>query len=844
MPVDVSTRYVGVHLKSPIIIASSGLTETVERMAKAQEAGAGAVVMKSLFEEEVCREAPTPRYKLIQHDSEGRETFTFFSYEQASEWGPERYAEEVIRAKKELSIKIIPSLNCLKVETWAEWAKVMEGAGADIIELNTSCPHGSITFRGRRVEETIADVVTAVKKAVKVPVVAKISPMLTSPMALVKMLADAGVEGVTIFNRMTALDIDTETEKPILHGGYAGHGGPWAILYPLRWITAIRPEVKIDISGSGGVTSGEDVVKYLLAGANAVQVCTAVYLNGFGVITKIIDELKAWMEKKGYSKLDDFRSHVIGRIVGTNDVDRRHLFRADISRDLVAPCRGECPDGVPAMGYVRMAAEGKWEQAYTLIKGHDPLQKTLGHVCSHFCETACTRALVDEAISIRGIKRAVIEWAEKKGLTFEVKKASSNGKKVAVVGSGPAGLTAAYELALARYSVTIFEKEKKAGGMLRYGIPAFRLPREVIDSDVANVTKLGVEITTNSAVNDVMALRKQYDAVVLAAGAWASHKLDIPGEDNQGVIDSLDLLYKANTGMKLEKLGKVAVIGGGNTAMDAARAAVRLGAETVYLVYRRTRDEMPAIREEIKAAEREGVRILYLAVPVEIKGTKKVQAVRIAPAYLEEPDASGRRRPKEAAEAKPYDLTVDTVVTALGQVVPDKLAGASVKNAEALAKKGIFVAGDCAHGAASIVEAVASGRKAAAMVDKFIRGKDATVEVALHNRIVEKRDVLSRVKDWREQKRVETKAASGPKTLDTIAEKTFSPEETKLEASRCLACGCGTGCDRCVNVCLYSAVRTADGRNIVDPEECDGCGLCTQICPNKNIKMVNKTEAR
>jgi len=328
---NLRVNFAGLELRNPLVVASAGITETVERMKRYEEEGAAAVVMKSYFEEKICRKAPTPRFKIIRHGSGRFQTFAFYSYEQASEWDLKRYAREVEKAKAKLNIKIIPSINCVSKKGWLTAAKTLEKAGADAIELNTSCPHGSITFSGGAVEQNIVDTVRPVRDAVSLPLIAKISPMLTDPFALVKALEETGMDGVTIFNRQTGLDIDVEEEAPVMHRAYAGFGGPWAIHYPLRWISQIRPQTSLDIAGSGGVWNAEDVVKYLLAGADVVQVCTAIYLRGYGLIRKLLDGLAKFMTEKGYGSVDDFKGNAVPKILTTEQVDRRKRFAAEIT---------------------------------------------------------------------------------------------------------------------------------------------------------------------------------------------------------------------------------------------------------------------------------------------------------------------------------------------------------------------------------------------------------------------------------------------------------------------------------------------------------------------------------
>jgi len=336
---DLSVNYVGLKLRNPVIIASSGLTENLKNMKKCEENGAGALVVKSLFEEEVCRVSPTPRFEIINRSMGPLRSQTFYSFEQASPFGPEEYFKEINKALDVLSIPVIPSINCITDEGWLKYSKMAEEAGAPALELNVSCPHASISFRGQDVDDTILHVARLVRDNVKIPIIVKLPMQLSSPLAVAKALENIGIDGVVMFNRLTGLDIDLETEKPILHGGYAGHGGPWAFNYVLRWISTSRPHLKLSIAGSGGVGSGDDVAKYILAGADVVQICSIVYLMGYEIIPRIIDGLKRFMEKKGYNTLSEFRGKVSGRVIlGNNEIDRRHLYEAYINPDLCTSC--------------------------------------------------------------------------------------------------------------------------------------------------------------------------------------------------------------------------------------------------------------------------------------------------------------------------------------------------------------------------------------------------------------------------------------------------------------------------------------------------------------------------
>lgn len=332
--------YAGVKLRSPVIVSSAGITGTVGRMKRCEENGAGAVVVKSLFEAEVTRIAPTPRFKVIKRDR-GAKSSVMYSYEQASEWGPERHSEEIRNAKKALKIPVIASINCVTDKGWIEYAKLMQDSGADMLELNMSCPHGPQIMSDMDIVKTFRLTTEIVRKAVDIPIIPKMTPQLTDPMSVAKMLEDAGADAVVMFNRFTGLDIDVEDEKPVMHGGYAGHGGSWALHYPLRWISAISPKLKIDVSASGGVSSWEDVVKYLLAGAKTVQVCTAVVVGGYGIIAGLKNGLEEWMTRKKYKSMDEFRGKICSKILSMDEVDRTHKYRAGIDESVCSGC-GTC----------------------------------------------------------------------------------------------------------------------------------------------------------------------------------------------------------------------------------------------------------------------------------------------------------------------------------------------------------------------------------------------------------------------------------------------------------------------------------------------------------------------
>ena len=644
-----------------------------------------------------------------------------------------------------------------------------------------------------------------------------------------------------------------------MHGGYAGHGGPWAIQYPLRWISAIRPHLTIDIAGSGGVSCGGDVVKFILVGANAVQTCSAVVMNGYGIVRELRDGLERWMDEHGYKTLDDFRGKINDRIVGSHDVDRRKRCHAARRREMLAPCKAACPLGVSAQSYVRLVAEGRFDEAVRIVRASNPFQSICGRCCYAPCEDACTRSALGGPIAIRAIKRFVDAWGREHMPLLEQEIAADppTGKRVAIVGSGPAGLTAAHDLALAGHAVTVFEALDQPGGMLRYGIPAYRLPRDLVDEEIQAIERLGVEIRTAQALGrdiTVESLRADgYDAVLLAIGSHKPGSLRVAGEDAEGVMDALDFLKRVNRGQRVDVPLQVAVVGGGNSALDAARCARRLGAQDVYVVYRRTRREMPAHEREIADAEAEGIRILYLALPLSVAVRDgKVAGLRCAAGYLEQQEVAGRRPSRGVAGAE-FTLGVDLVLCAVGQRPDGKAMGtggvAVRDNGTAIADPstcltdadGVFAEGDAAGRPGSVVEAIADGRRAAAAMGRYLAGEP--VEAPLPDAVptpVEARAALTRHIEKPDEPRIAIPERGPAERIGGFGEVELplSEEDARREADRCLACGCGVGCGLCRDVCIYSAIEQVGDTFVIDAEKCDGCGLCAVRCPNNAIELV------
>lgn len=336
---DLSVDFCGIRLRNPIVAAPAGITETAERLKRCEDAGCGAAVIKSYFEYEPARHSPTPRFTVLRHKMGRRGAFALYSFEQANVHGLDEFAEQIRLASEQCDMPVFSSLNCNAPERWEEGAAVSAQAGAKAIELNVSCPHGTHIMAHVSMLDTMIEALDAARRgAPDTPIIPKLTGQLDNPGAVVRGLAEAGAAGVVMFNRFTGLDIDLETEQPIMHGGYAGHGGPWSIHYVLRWISETYPGLPIPIAASGGVTSGGDAAKCILAGATTVQVCTAIVMEGYQVVGDILRELEEWMQRKGHETPAAFRGAVCPKIKGNEDIRREQTCVAEIDADKCVKC--------------------------------------------------------------------------------------------------------------------------------------------------------------------------------------------------------------------------------------------------------------------------------------------------------------------------------------------------------------------------------------------------------------------------------------------------------------------------------------------------------------------------
>ncbi len=459
------------------------------------------------------------------------------------------------------------------------------------------------------------------------------------------------------------------------------------------------------------------------------------------------------------------------------------------------PCVDACPADVDIPGYVALVGEGRYEDAVRLIRKDNPFPTTCAYVCEHPCERKCRRRIIDSPINIRGLKRAAVDYAAK---TPAEKCAPSTGKKVAVIGGGPSGLSAAYYLSLMGHKVTVFEEKPKLGGMLRYGIPSYRFPREKLQEDIDVILSLGVEVRRNTKVGKditIQALILQYDAVYIAIGAQVDKKMGIEGEDAKNVISAVDLLDKIGHDEFPDFTGEnVVILGGGNVAMDCARSAVRLGAARTTIVYRRRQEDMPALPAEVESAIAEGVEIKSLMVPLRIEKDENgaVKALWAKPQMISRCDRKGRPSPKDSSKPE-VAIPCDRVIVAIGQNIDYKhfeSSGIEVKRGviDALDdgmirdKEGVFAGGDCVTGPATVIRAIEGGKVAAANIDSFLGFNHMiSCDVEIPAGHVRNRIPCGRVS------LVEREACERRCDFEGV-EMGMSEEEAAQEASRCLRC--------------------------------------------------------
>jgi len=515
------------------------------------------------------------------------------------------------------------------------------------------------------------------------------------------------------------------------------------------------------------------------------------------------------------------------------NVDYR-VNRSDVMESGTAPCKAVCPAHIPVQGYIKLASEGRYQEALELIKKENPFPAVCGRICNKPCEEACTRGIVDSAVAIDEIKKFIAEKDLDAENRYVPKMLNQTGRpyeeKIGVIGSGPAGLSCAFYLKIKGYPVTVFEKEDKLGGMLTLGIPSFRLDREVVNAEIEILREMGVEFKTGVEIGKDITLDQLradgFKAFYLGIGASKGNAVGCKGDDLPGTFTGIDFLKDVNLGKTPDIGKKVAVIGGGNVAIDVARTAIRLGAEDVTIVYRRSRDEMPAADDEIEEAVEEGVKFMYLAAPAEVIGEGKVQKLMVEKMELGEADAKGRRAPVGTGK---FDIVeVDSVISSIGQTID--LCGMQFKcgpkgnvlvdpKTYQTSVADVFAGGDVVTGPKFCIDAIAAGKEGSISIHRYVHAGQ-TLTFGRDNRDYKPLDVSTVVisaGSFDSSPRTKVTSASAAEARKTFKDLrgTMTEEQMKKETERCLGCGCV----------------------VVDEYMCVGCGICTTKCKFDAISL-------
>lgn len=503
---------------------------------------------------------------------------------------------------------------------------------------------------------------------------------------------------------------------------------------------------------------------------------------------------------------------------------------------MLPPCNKACPAGENVQAWLYHAEEGDYEAAWREIMVNNPLPATMGRVCYHPCQTACNRGQMDEAVGINAIERFLGDKAIAEGWNVSVD-AAPTGKHVLVVGAGPSGLSAAYHLRRLGHEVTVKEAGPMAGGMMRFGIPKYRLPREVLDAEIKRIEDLGVRFEFNAKVENVDDVADDFDAVFLAVGAHIGRHADIPAGGSAKVMDAVQLLADME-GEDKPMLGRrVVIYGGGNTAIDAARTAKRLGAEEAVIVYRRNRDRMPAHDSEVTEAEEEGIMMRWLSTIKHIDGGKlTVEKMEL--------DENGFPQPTGEFE----ELGADSVVMALGQEsdlglverardIEIEKGVVQVNSQMMTGRHGVFAGGDMVPSERTVTVAIGHGKKAARYIDAFLHGTE------YHKPPVTGDATYDRLTNWYyadapHRVRAKIESARRASTFDEVVQG-LDQDSALFEARRCMSCGNCFGCDNCFGVCPDNAItKIKPGEYVFKYDYCKGCGICAEECPCGSILMI------
>ena len=801
----------GVTFKNPFYVASGPTTKSVRQLVGIERTGWAAASIKLSIDP-----APyinrKPRYGIF----EDRNALAFTAEKRLT------FAEglQLIRdAKKVLTeLKLMANMTYAGddgVDGWVNMAVEFEKAGADIIELNMCCPNMSYNLEltsggtqsaakqtGASMGQNAAvatEIVRAIKKAISIPLFVKLTPEGGKIAQIAKSLFEAGADAVGgTANRLGIPPIDLDhPEQGVYHLqdeiSMSCHCGSWLKplaqrdTYEIRKVCGKEPF----ITATGGITNWRDSVEMVLCGGNLLGVCAETLISGYDIVRPMIRGMHEYMQKHGYTSLDDFRSGIVDQVKTANEVTLYAGYAKVKDPNLSAPCKSACPHHVPVQAYVQKIVKGDYRAAFDLITGKNPLQSLCAYICPHPCEDACIRGGYDAPVKIRALKRFVLEKAKSEGWQPAWSAASPNGRKVAVIGAGLSGLSCACQLKKAGYAVTVFEKEPHAGGVLNR-IPDYAGHRAALAAEIENLRALGVEFVFGKTITAASQL-SGFDGCCAATGSWEKTV------DNPDAVDFL--------GQTTDVSGTVAVEGPGFAAIHAARSAIRRGAEKVLLLWPGKKPATSGLKELLELAIQEGITLLEQA---------KVVSFRSAQLTL---TLSGMEVP----------LTCQQFIANTNRTASPVAEDAALPVITA-------------QKAANAIGAITAGKNAAAKLDRLLLGDAATLAPVSPVNTVDAEKVRQR-KGYvaKDPHKLTLARPAGERKGDFAPDsRTLTEEEAIAEASRCLNCGCGEGCQLCKTICTDFAPYIADTDTMaICSGNCVACGMCYNRCPNGNIEMVN-----
>ncbi len=810
----------GVEFKNPFYVASGPTTKSVRQLVEIERTGWAAASIKLSIDP-----APyinrKPRYSLFKD----RHALAFTAEKRLTfEQGL-----QLIRDAKPLlhDLKLMANITYAGdngTAGWVNMAKKFEEAGADIIELNMCCPNMSYNLEmtsggsqhaakqtgasmGQHAE-IAAEIVRAIKKELRIPLFVKLTPEGGQIAQVAKALYEAGADAVGgTGNRlgMPPINLDNpgaaafHLQDELSMGCYCSSWlKPLAQrdTYEIRKVCGLEPP----IMAAGGITNWRDAVEMVLCGGTLLGVCAETLISGYDIVRPMIAGLYDYMQKHGYTDLSQMRGLIVPEVKTATDVTLYAGYAHIKDPNLSAPCKSACPHHVPVQAYVQKIAKGDYRRAWELLTNTNALQNLCALVCEHPCEDACVRGGVDAPVKIRELKRFVLEYGKAQGWKPAWSEAEPNGHRVAVIGAGPAGLTCAAELKRAGYAVTVFEKEKEAGGLLRYAMPDYAGHRAELQATVDELKQAGVEFRFETALT---AAPEGYDAAFAAAGAWEKQTSAISGAEK--ALDAREFLLRLNTGKTYAFTGSVAVIGNGWPAIDAARAAIRLGADEVTILAPSAFPARSAYREALALAREEGVSVL-----------ENVQTTAI-----------GKNCVEFSVNGAKMTISVSAVL------LENSYTAQEFANT---VKPGRIT---------NVISAISAGKNAAAQIDRQLRGEAATLQPIAPVKTVNPEKVRSRsgyLKKEPNPVRLNAPAAERKSGFAPYA-RVMTEAEAQKEASRCLNCGCGEGCQLCKTICTdFAPYIAADDTMQICKGDCVACGMCYNRCPNGNIEMVNLGE--